>query len=69
MQPFMMDQTEGPPMKPYPEGFPHLDTEEELQQLVLEALNDDDPGIDMNSEEWKRFREGLEVPSREKLAS
>ena len=56
-------------MKAYPEGFPHFETEEELQQLLLEGLNDDDPGIEIGSEEWKLFRQELENMSARKLAS
>ncbi len=57
-------------MKPYPEGFPHFETEEEMYALIQKGLDDDDSGVEFGSEEWDRFLQELaSMPGSRKLAS
>ena len=53
-----------------PDLRPSFETKEQLWELLTEALEDTQEGIEMGSERWKRFREELlGDPSVEKLAS
>lgn len=52
--------------KPFPPGFPQFETEEQLQALIREALDDPDPGIEMTEEEWRKLYAECGVPYEER---
>lgn len=57
-------------MKPYPEGFPHFDTEEELYALIQQGL-DSGEGTEMTPEAWRKLslEFGVTLDDEQRLAS